>query len=93
MEELKSQKSIKLSSSWKNRKEYHGMKNTKFYNSYRSMITRCNGTAGFSSIKKYKDKGITVCDRWRGNFKNFYEDMFPSWQEGLTIDRIDNSKG
>lgn len=81
-----------LSEAWKDRADYHGMYGTKFHNSWRSMVTRCNGTAGLDSIKKYKNKGITVCERWL-KFKNFYEDMFPSYIEGLTIDRIKNEFG
>lgn len=81
-----------ITEGWKNRDDYHGMYRTKFYNSWRSLTTRCRGTAGEGSIKKYKDKGITYCDKWK-SFKGFYEDMFPSYLEGLTIDRIDNCKG
>lgn len=90
--EIKIKRSISLKHQWVNRGNYHAMTNTKFYNSWRSMTTRCKGTAGKESMKKYKDKGITVCDRWL-KFKNFYEDMFPSYKEGLTIDRINNSEG
>jgi hypothetical protein len=84
--------SLLLKESWLKRNDYHGMVGTKFYNSWRSIKTRCNGTCGKDSIKKYKDKGITYCKKWN-NFKGFYEDMFNSYIEGLTIDRIDNSKG
>lgn len=81
-----------LKEAWKNDPRKHGMMGTKFHNSWRSMTTRCRGTAGEDSKKKYRDKGITVCERWL-SFKNFYEDMFPTYIEGLTIDRINNSKG
>lgn len=76
----------------KKQADYHGMSKTKFYNNWRSMITRCRGTCGEDSKKKYRDKGISVCERWQ-NFNYFYEDMFPSYQEGLTIDRIKNELG
>lgn len=85
-------KSESLKKSWKHRDDFHGMYGTKIYNNWRSMITRCNGTCGKDSIKKYKDKGVTVCDRWK-DFKNFYEDMSETYSVGLTIDRKDNSKG
>jgi hypothetical protein len=75
---------------WVNKKNNHGMVHTKFYNNWRSMVTRCRGTAGKDSIKKYKDRGITVCEKWK-KFIGFYEDMFPSYVEGLTIERIDNN--
>jgi len=81
-----------LKNAWKKRDNYHGMYGTKFYNSWRSIKTRCNGSAGKSSIKKYKDKGIIYCNKWN-TFKGFYEDMFDSYIDGFTVDRIDNSKG
>jgi hypothetical protein len=55
------------------------------------MIQRCNN----QKHKYYNDygaRGITVCDEWL-DINNFINDMFPSYQEGLSIDRIDNNKG
>jgi len=91
-EETKAKVLIALKKSWLTRSARHGMMGTKFYNSWRSMTTRCRGTAGPDSKRKYRDKGITVCERWL-KFKNFYEDMFPSYIEGTTIDRINNDLG
>ena len=85
-------RSESLKKSWKLRDDYHGMYNTPIYTVWRSMTTRCRGTAGPDSIRKYLNKGITVCDRWL-SFKGFYEDMADGHQDGLTIDRVDNSKG
>lgn len=90
--EVKAKQIEGIKRSWKLRSGYHGMKGSKFHNSWRSIKTRCHGTAGFDSIKKYKDKGITYCEKWK-TFQGFYEDMFSSYIEGLTIDRLDNSKG
>ena len=36
--------------------------------------------------------GRGVCDAWL-HFENFYVDMFPSYEDGLTIERIDNLRG
>ena len=36
----------------------------------------------------YGGRGIKVCDRWL-DIRNFIEDMYPSYQEGLTLDRVD----
>lgn len=90
--EHKEKRIISLKKSWKKRSAFHGMYNTKFYTSWRSMTTRCRGTAGADSIRKYKNKGIVVCDKWL-SFKGFYEDMYPTYKEGLTIDRIKNELG
>jgi len=43
--------------------------------------------------KNYKDyggRGIIVCESWL-IFEKFYNDMSPSYEEGLTLDRIDNN--
>lgn len=72
---------------------HHGMKGTKLYNVWKSMKRRCYN----SSYKYYKDygaRGITICDEWLHHFKQFYDwSMNNCYQEGLTIDRIDNDKG
>lgn len=65
----------------------HGMSDTKFYWIWSSMLYRCYGKNG-RHYKDYGGRGIVVCDRWQ-LFQNFYEDMFYSYQEKLTIDRID----
>lgn len=42
----------------------------------------------------YGARGITVCDEWLHDFQAFYDwAMSHGYQEGLSIDRIDNDKG
>lgn len=60
------------------------------YKSWRRMLCRCRAKTG-PNYKNYVQKGITVCDRWK-TFVNFLEDM-GSAQDGVTIDRIDSSRG
>jgi hypothetical protein len=56
------------------------------------MIQRCHNPSN-SSYPGYGAKGISVCQRWRDNFINFYEDMGPRPSNLHSIDRIDNNKG
>lgn len=64
----------------------HGMMGTPTYQSYCSMLSRCNHP------EKYKDYGdVDVCARWQESFENFFEDM-GARPEGCTINRIFGSK-
>ena len=59
------------------------------YQSYRAMIDRC------SNSLRYVNKNITICDEWlneNNGFLKFIEDMGER-PVGMTLDRIDNSKG
>lgn len=59
---------------------------------WRSMLKRCYDPDS-RTYPTYGGQGIGVCDRWRKSYDNFYEDMAPTYQKGLWIDRIDNTKG
>ena len=52
------------------------------------MMARCFNPNSIS-YKNYGARGITVCERWH-NPTNFIEDMFPTFKEKLTLERIDN---
>jgi hypothetical protein len=65
--------------------------NTPIYRSWFNMKTRCSNPKA-SDYKRYGGRGITFCDKWN-NFSGFLEDMQSSYKRGLSIDRIDNSKG
>jgi hypothetical protein len=41
----------------------------------------------------YGAKGIKLCDEWRKDPMSFVDYMRDSYKPGLTVDRIDNSKG
>ncbi len=67
----------------------HGKSKTLEYKAWRRIKIRCYNT----NCKDYKDyggRGITVCDRWRHSFENFYADMGPRPSPKHSIDRIDN---
>jgi len=59
----------------------------KIYETWHSMIQRCNNKNSMS-YKWYGARGIKVCERWK-DFNNFFEDMGKK-PDGLTIERKDN---
>jgi hypothetical protein len=69
--------------------EKHGMSKTKTYATWLGMKRRCFDPKR-KDYKYYGGRGITVCDRWRKSFINFFEDMGEK-PLGLTIERIDNN--
>lgn len=68
----------------------HGDSNTRFYNIWSKMISRCKNDI------RYYNNGIIVCDRWL-DYTNFKNDMFILYkkhcaeygEKETTIDRID----
>ena len=75
----------------KKTKTTHGLYNTKLYRLWNGIMQRCTNPNRKDYIN-YGGRGITVCDRWRV-FKNFIDDMYPTFKEGLSIDRINNDLG
>ncbi len=71
-------------------KHFKGRKHTPTYNSYYAMLRRCYNTRD-PSFKNYGQRGIEVCERWRGKdgFTNFLSDMGEK-PYGLTLERVDN---
>lgn len=61
------------------------------YAAWAGMLRRCYNEK-HPSYGCYGGRGITVCDRWRGGFAEFFSDMGAAPQGG-TVERIDNSKG
>lgn len=66
----------------------HGMSRTREWRIWCNIISRCTNP-NVESYKDYGGRGITVCERWRNSFADFYADMGPS--NGLDIDRKDNN--
>lgn len=61
------------------------------YSTYRCMLQRCyNPRCG--SWERYGGRGITVCKRWLESFQNFWDDMHPTHQIGLEIDRKNSNR-
>ena len=70
----------------------HGMIHTPEYKTWHGIITRCTNEKCIS-YKYYGGRGITVCDKWRESFVNFYNDMGKKPDGKYSIDRIDVNKG
>jgi len=70
----------------------HGMSKTRLYHEWLSMRRRCKNPK-LKSSECYVGKGITVCDEWQ-TFEPFHAWAIENgYDDSLTIDRIDNSKG
>jgi hypothetical protein len=63
---------------------------TREYKIWNGMISRCRPSG--RAHKYYAGRGITICERWKNSFAAFLEDM-GRCPPGLTLDRIDNSRG
>jgi hypothetical protein len=70
----------------------HGESGTKLYLVHKSMKQRCNNKNN-KDYPNYGGRGIVVCGEWNDytTFKTWA--LMNRYQEGLCIDRIDNSKG
>ncbi len=69
----------------------HRLTKHRLYKTWNGMLRRCN-SSNHIHYEYYGARGIVVCDRWL-DVQNFIDDMYPSYIEGLTLDRIDNNKG
>jgi hypothetical protein len=76
-------------------REKHGHtsngKTSRAYLAWTNMRQRCENERS-PEYPNYGARGVVVCERWRASFQNFLSDVGePS--EGLSLDRIDNSRG
>lgn len=55
---------------------------------YNGMKQRCYNVCS-TAYDLYGSSGIKLSDEWRDDFESFYRDMSPTYQPGLSIDRID----
>ncbi len=68
----------------------HRMSGTSFHLVWKNIHSRCNNKSN-RSYKYYGARGIKVCKRW-DRFENFYNDMWPIYSEGMSIERPNNNK-
>ena len=72
------------------RAKTHGYTGTSIYLTWKNIHSRCENKSNVSYIY-YGARGIKVCKRWK-TFELFFFDMFPTWAEGMSIERLDNNK-
>jgi hypothetical protein len=71
----------------------HGLMAHPTYNAWRSMKTRCSNPSNHA-YHRYGGRGVAVCEEWINDFQAFYDwSIENGWEDGLSIDRIDNDGG
>ena len=71
----------------------HSMSRTSIYYVWQNMKARCVNPNN-QEYHRYGGRGIQVCNEWKDSFPMFYKWAIENgYQEGLTLDRIDNDKG
>ncbi len=68
----------------------HGLSKHPIHATWIGMLGRCY-TKTNTIYKYYGGRGIEVLEPWKSSFQSFFDDMFPSWAEGLTIERNDSN--
>lgn len=63
------------------------------YTCWSRMIKRCENPGHERDSRNYRDRGITVCERWRNSFLAFLADMGRRPSPLHSIDRIENNAG
>lgn len=68
----------------------HGMTKSPEHKAWRQILARCDNKSN-PGYKDYGGRGISVCERWRYSFLNFFEDMGRRPSSGHSIDRKDTN--
>ncbi len=69
----------------------HGLSKTLLHGVWKAMKSRCRNPRD-AGYKYYGGRGIDYCTEWE-DFRTFHADMIAGWQQGLSLDRIDNNRG
>lgn len=70
----------------------HGMRRSPEYRTWAGMLTRCTNPND-KSFERYGARGVTVCDRWRHSFENFFADVGPKPSPFHSLDRWPDCRG
>lgn len=62
------------------------------YHAWSAMNQRCTNE-NYEHYASYGGRGISVCERWRDSFENFYADMGPRPSRKHSLDRYPNQNG
>lgn len=62
------------------------------YEAWHQMIARCENP-NHEAYKNYGGRGISVCDRWRNSFKDFFSDVGKRPSPKHSLDRYPNING
>lgn len=76
----------------RNSRKKHGLYTSKAHDVWSDMKKRCFNP-NCKAYKNYGERGITVCEEWKGSFQAFYDHVskLPHFgEEGYTLDRVDN---
>lgn len=73
------------------KRQYHGKSGTRTYYSWHAMLQRATDPKS-KDYHRYGAVGIGLDEAWWVEFSEFLKDMGEA-PEGLTLDRIDNTKG
>lgn len=80
-----------------NAPEQHGHcskgKRSKEYNAWASMVKRCTAPVTADHRRRYKERGIAICARWRNSFSAFLADIGNAPSKEFSLHRIDNDRG
>ena len=69
----------------------HGKSKHRLYGTWAQMMSRCYNTSN-QAYEYYGGRGIAVCEEWH-TLDTFIADMDSTYEETLTIDRVDGGKG
>lgn len=72
--------------------QQHGMYGTQIYRAWQNIKNRCYKKNGID-YKNYGARGITMDEAWFSSFSAFYLGVKDGYEEGKSIDRINNEKG
>jgi len=70
----------------------HGLRWTPEHRIWCKIKERCSNPKAIN-YPRYGGRGITVCERWKDSFLNFYQDVGPRPSPKHSIERRDNLKG